>query len=67
MDNLRPGQMGGCPQDFPKHESVCPFMFNLGFRGFHLNPWLRCIKSWKPYQRSRIPAMPLSIAFPDLP
>lgn len=68
LDNLRSGQMGGCPQDLPKYVSVCPSMFNLGFCGCHMDPWLRCIKSWRSYQRSRVPAMPLlSIAFPDLP
>lgn len=65
LDHLRSGQMG-----VPKTSAnmyPCPSMFNLGFCGCHMDPWLRCIKSWRPYQRSRIPAMPLSIAFPDLP
>lgn len=48
LDNLSPGQMGGCPDDLPKYVSVYTSMFKLGLCGSRMDPWWRCIKSWRP-------------------
>ncbi|XP_035311853.1 proprotein convertase subtilisin/kexin type 4 isoform X1 [Cricetulus griseus] len=51
LDDLRPGQMGGGPQDLPGYEErTClraPSIFNLGFCDPQLGTWLRYIMPQK--------------------